>query len=248
MICPTCGAYVADDETICNICCHPIDPPAPSEGPMPEWEPETPPVQEEAPESTAAEPEMQKKKVRRWPAFLFLSIIFFVGLSVFLLTQNTSRVITDPDMPWFSAEGGVLYFNEAAYNGPEILTVPASLGGEKITALSDACFANTKKIAGIELPNTLRRIGDAAFAGSERLRGVFIPESVSVIGERAFYGCMSLESVCIPSTIRQIGSDAFTRCIKLHHIFYNGNTTVWKSLYPQTITPETRIYTVDGVA
>ncbi len=247
MICPTCGAYVADDETICNVCCHPIDPPAPSEEPMPEWEPETPPVQEEAPESAEAEPEMPKKKVRRWPAFLFLGIIFIVGLSVFLLTQGMSSVSTDPDMPWFSAEDGVLYFDEAAYDGPEILTVPSSVGGQKITALSDACFANTKKITGIELPDTLRKIGNAAFAGSELLRGVFIPEGVSVIGERAFYGCMSLESVCIPSTVQQIGRDAFTRCMKLHHIFYNGKADVWKSLYLQTITPKTRVYTVNGV-
>ena len=194
------------------------------------------------------EKEEPKPKKWRWVPYVILTVIFAVGLAVYLLTPRMDKVqrVTDPQMPWFSMENGTLYFDAASYTGGSTLEIPETVAGQTVTALSDNCFASASGFTIAELPNTLRTIGSRAFAGCPDLRGVFIPDSVTSIGSNAFLGCNSLESLWIPYSVTFIGKGAFGLSPRLQHIFYTGSREAWVRLYSEPIAPGTCVYATDG--
>lgn len=66
-------------------------------------------------------------------------------------------------------------------------------------------------------------IGDAAFKNCNTLKGIEISETVTKIGAYAFYGS-TLKEIVIPSTVKQIGNYALSGCRYLTKIeVENGN-------------------------
>ena len=191
------------------------------------------------------EPSTPHKK-RRFVPYLVLAILFAVGLTAFFCIPRVAPVVSDPEMPWFSVQGGVLQYDASLYTGSEELTVPETVAGQTVTSIGGACFAGDTRITTVTLPDTILSIGESAFADCTALRGVFIPESVTKIGAHAFRGCLSLESVCIPYSVKTIESGAFENCPKLVHIFYTGPHASWATLYVEPINNDTKVYTANG--
>lgn len=221
MICPYCNYACEDQDRYCSHCGAPL--------------------------FRAAQP----KKGRHWVPILCMVLIFALGTGLFFALPGGSGTshrngFSTGDMPWFTLDDGILYFNEAYYDGSSELSIPASIGGITVTALSEGCFENCTDLTGIFLPETLQAIGEDAFRGCTSLRGIYIPESVAVIGEDAFYGCTSLEAVSVYDGIQHIGSNAFGGCSKLFYIYFVGNYEVWAELYPEFITPYTAVFCEDG--
>lgn len=187
------------------------------------------------------------KTQRHCLPYLILAAFFAVGLAVYLCIPIKPQVLTDPEMPWFSICDGVLQYDPSLYTGEAELTVPSEIAGQTVTTIGGACFAGDDFITTVQLPETVVSIGASAFADCTALRGVFIPESVSEIGAKAFRGCIALESVCIPYSVKTIGREAFSQCPKLLHIFYTGPSSAWTALYTEHISPETKIYCVNGI-
>ena len=76
------------------------------------------------------------------------------------------------------------------YNGRNTeLAIPATIGGQTVTA-----------------------IGPAAFVGAPELRIVTLPDTVTTIGEYAFLGCKSLETVRIPAGVSEMGDAIAAYC------------------------------------
>lgn len=186
-------------------------------------------------------------KKRHWLPYLILGVLFVVGFAVYFFLPSGPQSYTDPNMPWFSVCDGVLQYDPSLYNGPEELTVPATIAGQTVTSIGAACFAGDGFITTVNLPDTIITIGISAFADCTSLRGVFIPDGVDAIGTNAFYGCTSLESLCIPYCVKSIGLRAFGNCPKLFHIFYTGPHDAWASLYTERISPLTKVYTANGI-
>lgn len=109
----------------------------------------------------------------------------------------------------------------------------------------EEAFRNCKTITGINIPNTVTKIGYCAFWGCSALTGVTIPSSVTEIGQQSFEycsaligvtipgsvteirgwtfsGCSSLTSVTIPSSVTTIGGLAFGGCKSLSDIYIEG--------------------------
>jgi len=75
------------------------------------------------------------------------------------------------------------------------IIVPAmSYDGDVVTEISDGAFKNSNGIRGIELPNTIRRIGAYVFYGST-IKEIFIPSGVKEIGNYALCGCKYLTEI-----------------------------------------------------
>lgn len=88
-----------------------------------------------------------------------------------------------------------------AYTGSETkLTIPAKLGGKKVT-----------------------KIGYEAFSESESIKSVKIPKGVTSIDYGAFYGCINLNKISIPKGVIEIGDSI------LRKTAYFNNKKNWKN-------------------
>lgn len=121
---------------------------------------------------------------------------------------------------------------------------------EGITSICESAFSSVEVIYkydflkdGIQLPDSLEKIGKNAFQYNYRLKSVTIPKNVQVIesgafesnkslqkvtiqeescltriGEYAFSSCLELEEMNLPASVNQIGEGAFGDCKKLKDI------------------------------
>lgn len=180
------------------------------------------------------------QKQARLPVVL-LCAMFTVGLLLFFLLP-----MDQTSSEYFAVADGVLYFYEEYYDGGPVLTIPETVDGKTVTALSVGCFENNTSLNTIILPETLTQIREKAFAGCSQLRGLKIPDGVQTIGAGAFRDCVNLESVYIPGSTVSIGSDAFEGCSTMLYLFYSGLYQNLQQLYPQTINPYTWAICIDG--
>lgn len=226
MICNQCGGNVPDSCRFCIYCGTPLE----SSEALPAQQP----------------PAARRKKGKIWTALLALALIFSLGLGVFLVTQYYSAMATDPTMPWFTVVRGTLYFDQSRYTGSAELTVPATISGQPVTALSNSCFAGCDSLVTIHLPEGLQSIGDGAFAGCSSMRGIRLPETVTYIGSLAFANCGELEAVCIPFSLQQVGTGLFEQCGSLKYIFFPGPIALWNALGIRGLGRSVTVYALDG--
>ena len=98
------------------------------------------------------------------------------------------------------------------------VTVPATLGGAKVTGIGGSAFVFCHEMTSVTLPDTVKEIGSSAFLGCSGLTTMTIPEGVTNIGRQAFAGCEKLKSIMIPASVTSIGGGVFEWCRKLSGI------------------------------
>lgn len=88
-----------------------------------------------------------------------------------------------------------------------IIVPMESPDGDIVTDIADNAFKNCTSIRGIELCETIRRIGAYAFYGSS-IREIEIPSGVREIGNYAFSGCKSLVEINVDKSSSKFSSSA----------------------------------------
>lgn len=184
------------------------------------------------------------RRGRLWPPLIFICVMLALGITIFLLSIPKEEVPSDT--PWFSVNGGTLYFYPESYTGGDTLRVPSTVDGETVRRLAPHCFQNCDGLVTVELPDSLTTIGAEAFADCDALRGIKVPEQVKTIEKSAFVNCPSLEAIYIPGSVTEIQEDAFAQCPKLVHIFFVGDLSQWMQLYPGELNIDTEVYSVSG--
>lgn len=205
---------------------------APAEAAVPYLESEAP-----------GEPTPHPKKGRLWPPVLALCLMICAGLAAFFLSGGSAA----GERSCFTIESGVLYFDYSLYTGPDELTVPDTVDGMVVTAISDGCFENCDRLTTIILPETVAIIGDNAFAGCDALRGIYIPNGVLSIGAGALSHCPALEAIVFPASIAEIGEGCLDDCGSLQYILYDGTYAQWRELYDGSYRTGVELHTNDGV-
>lgn len=277
MFCPYCGNFCAEAHKFCYRCGKPLpelsaevtipEEPIPAGSDTEEIIPV--PVSEEAAEAQAEEtiteedssvseeaaepdteeppaesvvPETKPKKGRLWPPILALCVMICMGLSAFFLSGGTAE---KPSC--FTVDNGVLYFDYSLYTGSNELTVPETVDGMIVTAISDGCFRDCDRLTTVILPETVTVIGSDAFTGCDALRGIYIPHGVMSVGSNALAECPALEAVCFPQSTMEIGEGCLDHCDSLKYIFYDGTYAQWMELYEGTYPTGMELHTNDGV-
>ncbi len=228
MFCPNCGSICEDSHRFCIHCGAALSVPISGKA-----------------EAVTVSESVPQKKGRLWPPVLIMGILVCLGLGLFFVTTGINS--QSREYAWFSIQDGELYFDEARYTGSPELTVPETVDGQRVTALSPGCFANCKKLTIVYLPDSLVTVGSNAFAGCTAMRGIRLPERVTTIGAGAFSTCISLEAVCIPTTVNAIGAGAFECCDSLRYIMYPGSIRDWQGLYSEYINGQAKVYCAQGV-
>ena len=96
------------------------------------------------------------------------------------------------------------------------ITVPAALGGNRVTGIGDHAFFNLVGLGSVSIPSSVTGwIGSWAFCGCSGLTSVTIPNGMTGIDVFAFKDCISLKSVTIPNSVKSVGYEAFRGCSSL---------------------------------
>lgn len=108
------------------------------------------------------------------------------------------------------SDGGITL---TSYSGKDANPViPSEIGGKKVTAIGDSCFAGNTKIRNITIPDTVVSIGDYAFECCGAMTSVKFSSMLKSIGKGAFSGCGQIASLDIPDSVKTIDDGAFLYC------------------------------------
>lgn len=79
---------------------------------------------------------------------------------------------------------------------------------EGLEEIEDGAFAGCSKLAQVNFPGSLKKIGNMAFAGTA-LQTAELNEGLELIGQRAFFNCKSLKTLRLPRSLKRIADLAF---------------------------------------
>ena len=173
------------------------------------------------------------KKVKRLTAVILSALMMtsaFSALPVSAATieSDTSVVSADEtfksgDYVYSLLDGGTV--NITYYMGSDSdVTIPAVIGGKKVTSIGGSAFEGCTSLTSISIPDGVTSIGDSAFVGCTSLTSISIPDGVTSIGDFAFYGCSSLTNISIPDGVTSIGNWTFG-CTSLSSINIPNSVT-----------------------
>lgn len=237
MYCNRCGQPVLQEDRFCSLCGSPLV---------------TVEFEIRLPEQVyvSQPPAQVKPPVRKgtlWIPALVLAAMCVVGLVLFrLFPGNTTPAVPSSSSGPFTNQNGYLFFNEALYNGPEELTVPATVGDLTVRNIGEGCFEDCDNLTTVYLPETLRYVENWAFYDCDSLRGVEVPDAVLYIGKEAFADCDSLEALRIPASIETLDPSAFDNCDSLKYVFFTGTTAQWKQIFDGCEGSVAMVYCTDG--
>ena len=100
------------------------------------------------------------------------------------------------------------------------LYIPSIYNGAPVTEIAPAALAACRRLIGVSIPDSVKKIGYAAFAGCSNLREVTVGDRVKEIGAAAFALCSSLERVTLGDRVEIIGLSAFANCVSLTDVAF----------------------------
>lgn len=177
---------------------------------------------ENAPKYTVAE---QRAKypaaIGIFACITFLCLVALVLVQLFSYKETATGIMKDGVVYSFDhgidTEGADIYVS--GFRGKGDVTIPAEIGGHKVTYVSSLSFQNNDNITGIEFKGSIS-IASNAFVNCRNLKHANL-QNVTSVGAYAFEGCDSLKEVR-SSTLNSIDARAFAECSSLETVEIEG--------------------------
>ncbi|MEO1814171.1 MAG: leucine-rich repeat protein [Acetobacterium sp.] len=96
--------------------------------------------------------------------------------------------------------------------------IPATIDGKSVLEIGTDVFNGKISLTGVNLPNSVSRLGMRSFYNCPNLDSVFLGNGLITIGNGSFWGAQALTSIIIPSSVTTIGYAAFANCNALTKI------------------------------
>lgn len=109
-----------------------------------------------------------------------------------------------------------------------VVTIPETVNGYSVVAISDYAFQRCGKVTEVKLPETVKEMGSYVFQYCYQLVNVNIPMQVPSLETNLFAQCRSLESIYISKNVKYI-SDAFWDCQDLRKIVIDEDNPYYDS-------------------
>jgi hypothetical protein len=138
--------------------------------------------------------------------------------------------VSDAPFTYTTDEGNNVTITGYQGRIPTDLVIPATLGGNPVTAISPWSFAWLDyPLVSLSLPNSLLEIGNSAFEGNS-LTSLTVPSSVTSVGSNAFR-FNSLSAVTFLGNAPIDGGDVFHGNDPLTHVVVPVGATGWSEVY-----------------
>ena len=121
-------------------------------------------------------------------------------------TEKTCQAGGDPE---HDRQGYIHAQWAVGYNTSGSVTIPSSVNGYTVTAISGMAFFNHPNITSFSIPNTIKTIGSIAFKRCTKIENLVIPNSVTEIEDEAFSGCSMLKTIILPNTLTILNDRLF---------------------------------------
>lgn len=129
--------------------------------------------------------------------------------------KNGTETVDGYTWSYFVKNGGATVTAAVSPSPKGNITIPATLGGVKVTGIGKNIFDQCKEVASVTIPEGVTSIGSRAFNFCFGLKSVTIPSSVKTIGDWAFSACFQLQTVTMPESLEYIGKGGFINCRSL---------------------------------
>lgn len=106
------------------------------------------------------------------------------------------------------------------------LTIPASVHGKPVTAISTYAFAGNTNLVSITIDADITILPYAVAAGCTNLQSVRLPNGLKHIYPAAFSGCTSLKTVDLPYSTEYVYYNAFGGCTGLEKLIVRSSNTI----------------------
>ena len=126
--------------------------------------------------------------------------------------KNGTETVNGYTWSYFVKSGEATVTTTVSPSPKGSITIPATLGGVKVTAIGKNLFDHCKEVTSVTIPEGVTSIGQGAFNFCYGLKSVTIPSSVKTIGDWAFSACFRLQSVTMPESLEYIGTGGFINC------------------------------------
>ena len=159
-------------------------------------------------------------------------LVMVIGV-MSLTIPSKAATLTEGDYEYEILEDGTAKITRYIGSDTEI-TIPSTLGENKVTVIGDKAFTNCDKITKATIPDGVTKIGETgnfnavygAFFECTALKEIVIPASVKSIAWYAFLRCTSLEQLNLPNGLEQIGWGAFEGCSSLDNVVIPASVTL----------------------
>ena len=101
---------------------------------------------------------------------------------------------------------------------PEVLVIPAEIGGLPVTAIGENAFEHCAALRSVTIPESVTAMEQMAFEDCQQLTEVILPKALKSIARYGFGDCNALEQIVIPEGIAEIEEHAFYSCDTLADI------------------------------
>ena len=127
----------------------------------------------------------------------------------------------------------------------EIVVIPETWNGKKITTISSYVFANESPIKAIRLSDSVKEVMDGAFGVNQSLEIFVCGSGVENIGVGAFQECRNLHTVKLNEGLKTIEGVAFGGCDSLLELEIPASVT---EIQPMTFTNASENLVIVGAA
>ena len=105
-------------------------------------------------------------------------------------------------------------------NSTPTVTIPATVKGANVTAISEQAFYACDKLTGVVMGANIKTIGTRAFWNCTALVNIELPSAVTALPWGIFENCSSLEAITIPKGVKTIENEAFLGCSSLRALTF----------------------------
>jgi hypothetical protein len=105
------------------------------------------------------------------------------------------------------------------------ITIPDSLDGYTVTAISTSAFQNCTNLTSVAIPSSVTSIGDTCFTKCSNLATAALPTALTYLGMYSFAECFKLTSVTIPNSVTTISVNTFEYCGSLTSVTIGTSVT-----------------------
>lgn len=100
----------------------------------------------------------------------------------------------------------------------EIVVIPETWNGKKITTISSFVFANDSPVKAIRLSDSVKSLETSSFALNKSLEIFVSGSGLTTIGEATFQGCINLHTVKLNDGLKTIDGLSFAACDSLSEL------------------------------